>query len=106
MFPWPKPSVGGYAWFLIACCTVTGALAQVSINRGLQLEMAGPATSMRFLDIVLAYIWQVFFIKEGTDMYSIIGGTLVTICIFMISLKKYFVVKKAREEYEQLLQQQ
>ena len=106
MFPWPKANVGGTAWLLILCCTVTGALAQVSINRGLQLEMAGPATSMRFLDIVLSYVWQVFFIGEATDVYSIVGASLVTLSLFMICLRKYFVVKKAREEYEQLLHQE
>ena len=58
---------------------------------------------MRFLDIVLSYIWQVFFIGDETDVYSIIGAVLVSICLIIIGMKKFFVVRKARQEYEKLL---
>ena len=55
-----------------------GAGAQICINRGLQLEKAGPATSMRFLDIILSYIWQVWILHEKTDGYSIVGAERVS----------------------------
>lgn len=102
-FPWPSSSLSGKGWLLILCCTACGAIAQVSINRGLQLEMAGPATSMRFLDVVCSYIWQVFFIHDKIDVYSIVGASIVSICLIMISLRKYLVVRKARQDYEKLL---
>ena len=102
-FPWPKSTVSSTAWWLIVSTAFLGGCAQICINRGLQLEMAGPATSMRFLDIVLSYIWQVFFIGDETDVYSIIGAGLVSICLIIIGMKKFFVVRKARQEYEKLL---
>lgn len=80
-----------------------GGGAQICINRGLQLEMAGPATSMRFLDIVLSYIWQVWFIGEATDAFSVVGAILVSICLMLIGVKKFITVRKARLEYEKLL---
>ena len=102
-FPWPKSTVSSTAWWLIISTAFLGGCAQICINRGLQLEMAGPATSMRFLDIVLSYIWQVFFIGEKTDIYSIIGAVLVSICLIIIGMRKFFIVHKARHEYEKLL---
>lgn len=81
-----------------------GAGAQICINRGLQLEKAGPATSMRFLDIILSYIWQVWILHEKTDGYSIIGAILVSICLIMMGMKKWWNVRKARLVYEQLLE--
>ena len=102
-FPWPKKTVSGTAWWLIISTVFLGGGAQVCINRGLQLEMAGPATSMRFLDIVLSYIWQVWFIGEETDTFSVIGAILVSICLMLIGVKKFITVRKARLEYEKLL---
>lgn len=102
-FPWPKKTVSGTAWWLIISTVFLGGGAQICINRGLQLEMAGPATSMRFLDIVLSYIWQVGILSDPTDVYSIIGAILVSICLMLIGIKKFLTVRKARLEYEKLL---
>ena len=81
-----------------------GAGAQICINRGLQLEKAGPATSMRFLDIILSYIWQVWILHEKTDGYSIVGAVLVSVCLIMMGMKKWWNVRKARLAYEQSLE--
>lgn len=102
-FPWPKKTVSSTAWWLIISTVFLGGGAQICINRGLQLEMAGPATSMRFLDIVLSYVWQVCIIRDPTDAYSIIGAILVSICLMLIGIKKFLTVRKARLEYEKLL---
>ena len=103
-FPWPKSTTTMQGWLLLVATSLLGAGAQICINRGLQLEKAGPATSMRFLDIVLSYVWQVVITKDPTDVYSIIGAILVSICLILIGLKKWWVVRKARLEYERLLE--
>lgn len=103
-FPWPKSTTTVKGWLLLVATSLLGAGAQICINRGLQLEKAGPATSMRFLDIVLSYVWQVVINKDPTDVYSIIGAILVSICLILIGMKKWWVVRKARLEYEKLLE--
>ena len=70
----------------------------------MQLEKAGPATSMRFLDIVLTYIWQVLFMHDKVDGYSIIGATLVSICLLTIGMHKWWLIRKARLAYEASLE--
>ena len=89
------------AWLWLVSTGFLGAGAQMCINRGLQLEKAGPATSMRFMDIVLSYVWQVMILHESVDTFSIIGATLVSLCLILIGFKKWWYVRKARLEYEQ-----
>ena len=103
VFPWPKHTTSPTAWWLLVATAFLGAGAQICINRGLQLEKAGPATSMRFLDIILSYVWQVWILHEHTDAYSIVGATLVSVCLIMMGMKKWWNVRKARLAYEQSL---
>ena len=55
---------------------------------------------MRFLDIVLTYIWQVLFMHDKVDGYSIIGATLVSICLITIGMHKWWLIRKASLDYE------
>lgn len=104
-FPWPDAKTSAMAWLWLVSTGFLGAGAQICINRGLQLEKAGPATSMRFMDIVLSYIWQVVILHESVDAFSIIGATLVSLCLILIGFKKWWYVRKARIEYEKSLLQ-
>lgn len=68
----------------------------------MQLEKAGPASSMRFLDIVFSHCWQILFFQEG-DAYSYIGAILVSSCLIIIGLDKWCSIRKARLQYEATL---
>lgn len=58
---------------------------------------------MRFLDIVFSYVWQVFFLHQPMTPFSVTGAVLVSLCLILIGMKKWWYVRKARLAYEQSL---
>ncbi|KAJ3309239.1 hypothetical protein HDV04_006303 [Boothiomyces sp. JEL0838] len=64
--------------------------AQCFLNKGLQLAKAGPATLMRNLDIVFAFIFGVLFFNELPRLTSIIGAILIGCTTAAVALYKYY----------------
>jgi drug/metabolite transporter (DMT)-like permease len=63
--------------------------AQCFLNAGLQLANAGPATLMRNLDIVFAFIFGTIFFGEIPQITSIIGGILIAGVTSTVAVIKY-----------------
>jgi drug/metabolite transporter (DMT)-like permease len=70
---WPTP----LEWLVLAGVGVTTQVAQVYMTRGLQLEPAGRATTVGYLQIVLAGIWGALFFGEIPDLWSVTGAALI-----------------------------
>ncbi|KAI8896812.1 hypothetical protein BC833DRAFT_621805 [Globomyces pollinis-pini] len=64
-------------------------LAQCSLNKGLQLANAGPATLMRNLDIVCAFIFGIVLFGEIPQITSIIGALLIGGATAIVAFVKY-----------------
>ncbi|GFQ83216.1 solute carrier family 35 member G1 [Trichonephila clavata] len=68
------------AAMLALCCNTVGYIGQTTLVIVLQLEYAGPVSTMKSAsDIILAFIWQTFLFHEPPDLFSIIGAILLTI---------------------------
>jgi len=80
-YDWVWPSA--LDWLLLIAIGVTTQVGQVFLTRGLMIERAGRATSVGYLQICFALIWQLAIFGElpglGTLLGAalIIGGTLV-----------------------------
>jgi drug/metabolite transporter (DMT)-like permease len=78
---WVWPSVA--EWAVLIGVGITTQMGQVYFTRGLQLEPAGRATAVGYLQIVFAALWGVILLGERPDAWSvagaavIIGGTLL-----------------------------
>lgn len=70
---WPRP----WEWLLLLGVGLTTQAAQVYMTRGLQLERAGRATSIGYLQIVLAALWGIVFFGEIPDRWSVAGASLI-----------------------------
>lgn len=70
---WPTP----FEWLVLLGVGVTTQIAQVYMTRGLQLEPAGRATAVGYLQIVFAALWGVLFFGEHPDGWSIAGAVLI-----------------------------
>lgn len=67
----------GVEWlqlFLLAGLSVVG---QAMMNIGLALESAGKATAMNYVQVVFAYIFQIYLLHKSTDLLSVIGASLI-----------------------------
>ncbi len=64
---------------------ISTQIAQIRMTQGLQLEAAGRATSMTYLQIVFATVWGVLLFGEVPSIWTAIGGFLIVICIFLVA---------------------
>lgn len=70
---WPTAA----EWLLLLGVGVTTQVAQLYMTRGLQMERAGRATAVGYLQIVFAAGWGVLFFGEVPDRWSVAGAVLV-----------------------------
>ena len=70
---WPTP----LEWLLLAGVGATTQVAQIYMTRGLQMERAGRATAVGYLQIVFAAVWGVLFFGEVPDAWSVAGAVLI-----------------------------
>uniref|UniRef100_A0A7S4Q6Z8 EamA domain-containing protein n=1 Tax=Alexandrium monilatum TaxID=311494 RepID=A0A7S4Q6Z8_9DINO len=88
--PWVWPE--GAEWlqlFLLAWLSIAG---QALMNVGLSLESAGKATAMNYVQVVFAYVFQIFLLHERSDVLSVVGAALIA------SWGAIAVVKDARQK--------
>ena len=72
---WPTP-VG---WLLLVAIGLTTQIGQVFLTMGLMLERAGRATSMGYIQVVFAMIWQTFLFDMPPELASIGGAALIVV---------------------------
>lgn len=70
---WPT----AFEWLLLAAIGVTTQIAQVNMTRGLQLEPAGRATAVAYLQVVFAALWGIAFFGERLDAWVVAGAALI-----------------------------
>jgi drug/metabolite transporter (DMT)-like permease len=70
---WPTPT----EWLVLAGIGVATQIAQVNMTRGLQLEPAGRATAVAYLQVVFAAVWGIAFFGERLDAWLVAGAALV-----------------------------
>jgi len=72
-FVWPSDD----CWLPIFGMGIAATIAQVMLNRGLQLEKAAKATTMNYLQIVFSFIWELLILNNLPNYFSIIGAGLI-----------------------------
>jgi drug/metabolite transporter (DMT)-like permease len=70
---WPSP----HGWLLLAGIGAATQVGQVFLTKGLAVERAGRATSMGYLQICFAIIWQMLVFGDAPSVWTIGGATLI-----------------------------
>jgi drug/metabolite transporter (DMT)-like permease len=70
---WPTP----IEWLLLLSIGATTQIAQLYMTRGFQLERAGRAAAVGYLQVVFAAIWGALFFHEIPDAFTLGGFALV-----------------------------
>lgn len=70
---WPTPVEWGY----LLVVALTAQAGQVFLTRGLQLEPAGRATAIGYLQVVFAAIWGALVFRELPDGWVIAGAAVI-----------------------------
>ncbi len=78
----------GWEWLVLAGVGVATQAGQVWLTRGLQLEPAGRATALSYLQIVFAACWGALFFGDIPDALAGIGALLVVGATAAVALDK------------------
>jgi drug/metabolite transporter (DMT)-like permease len=73
---------------LLAGVGVTAVLGQLYLTRGLQLETAGRATAIGYVQIVFAATWGMIFFHENPDALSLLGAALVLVSVVTLARRR------------------
>ena len=79
---WVWPTAPG--WALLLAVGLLTQVAQVLMTRGLQLEPAGRATAVSYLQVVFATLWGVLVFGERPDAWTLCGATLIVSSAFLL----------------------
>lgn len=72
---WPTP----VEWLLLVAIGITTQIGQVFLTMGLTIERAGRATSMGYIQVVFAMIWQTVLFDAPPELSSIAGAALIVV---------------------------
>lgn len=75
-------------WGLIFMVATTGLSGQVLVTKALKIEGAGKVSVTRSLDIILAFIIQVYFFGEEASETSIIGAVLILASVICMGFER------------------
>lgn len=81
---WPSP----FEWVLLLGVGVATQFAQVFMTRGLQLERAGRATGVTYLQIVFAVGWGILVFGEWPDGWTVAGALLVALGTLLLARRR------------------
>jgi drug/metabolite transporter (DMT)-like permease len=72
-FVWPS----AIDWLLLVGIGVTTQLGQVFLTMGLMIEKAGRATSVGYLQICFAIVWQLVIFHQSPGLGTLLGAALI-----------------------------
>lgn len=81
------PSTTG-VWLSVIGCGVFTFMGQLLLTKGFQIEKAGIASVMRYLDVVCVFIWDFLLLGERINYWSIVGAAIICTCAVVIALRK------------------
>ena len=82
---WVWPSAA--EWAVLVGVGLTTQLGQVYFTRGLQLEPAGRATAVGYLQIVFAALWGIILLGERPDGWSVLGAAVIVGGTLLVALR-------------------
>jgi drug/metabolite transporter (DMT)-like permease len=80
---WPTPS----GWLLLVAIGLTTQFGQVFLTKALMIERAGRATSLGYIQVVFAMIWQTTLWDAPPEWASIGGAALIVAGTLVASVK-------------------
>lgn len=75
-------------WILLLGVGIASQMGQIHITHGLQVESAGRATAMGYLQVVFAALWGLLLFAEIPDLWTIAGSIIILGSSLALALHK------------------
>ena len=79
---WVMP--GGWDWALLLGIGLATHAGQVGLTEGMRRLEAGTASSIGYLQVVLAFAWGALFLGDAVDGLSLVGAALVVSSVLLV----------------------
>lgn len=83
MFPQDR-----FTWLMIMLVSITGLMGQILVAKALQIEGASKVSVTRSLDMIFAYIIQIFFFGEIPSTTSVFGALLIFFSVICMGFER------------------
>jgi drug/metabolite transporter (DMT)-like permease len=87
----------GAEWIALLGVGITAQAGQVYLTRGLQLEPAGRATAVGYLQIVFAALWGAVFFAEYPDGWAVTGALVILVSTLSLARRRTGPRRKAAD---------
>jgi drug/metabolite transporter (DMT)-like permease len=74
-------------WAYLLGVGVSTQIAQLFLTNGLQLEAAGRATSVGYLQIAFAFGWGLLFFGDRLDGWGLLGALVIVAGVLLVARK-------------------
>ncbi|XP_064630637.1 solute carrier family 35 member G1-like [Lineus longissimus] len=81
--------VGGFSVCALSCLTIA-----------LKTENAGSVSVLRSSDLLFAFIWEMIFLNEFPNVWTIVGATLVMCCVLAYGIRKWYRLRQKEDVKE------
>ncbi|GAB9468464.1 Drug/metabolite transporter [Globisporangium polare] len=75
-------------WMSVVGSGVFTGIGQMLLTKGFQLEKAGIASVMRYLDVVCVFIWDAVLLGEHINHWSVVGAIIICSCAVVTAVRK------------------
>jgi drug/metabolite transporter (DMT)-like permease len=75
----------GWEWLILLGVGLSTHFGQVFLTRGLQLEPAGRATAVGYLQILFAALWGLLIFGERPDAWTGAGAAVIVLCTWLLT---------------------
>lgn len=79
-------SINLYDLLLILILVILNSGEQIFMILALKFEHAGTVALAQASDIIYGYAFQIIFFKEGVDVWSVLGATVITLVIILMTI--------------------
>ncbi|TMW60721.1 hypothetical protein Poli38472_000763 [Pythium oligandrum] len=94
--PLALPSHVGTILAVLGSATLS-CVGLICLAIGLQLEQAGVASVMRYFDVIFVFIWDVVFLGQVVNGYSVLGAGIIIFCAVVIASFVCILMRKLNE---------
>lgn len=79
---WAWPT--GWEWLLLLAIGLATHAGQVGLTKGMQRLEAGTASSVGYIQVVLAFVWGAVLLGDAVDALSVAGAALVVSSVLLV----------------------
>ncbi|CAG7698834.1 unnamed protein product [Allacma fusca] len=81
----------GMDWFLACTLAALAFAGQSFFTQALKYEEAGPVSLIRTSEVIFTFLWQMIFLNQLPDIFSIVGALTIIFGVVVTTVRKWII---------------